>query len=101
MQQRLYWLDYDPVAFAVLVIGMGIIELLALAYLRGRFPNYAGKPDFRTRAKAPTSRICIFEPPAQRKKARVFIAFALRLDGRSGELFELAGFLEYCSNRAF
>jgi hypothetical protein len=30
MQQRLYWLDYDPVAFAVLVIGMGIIELLAL-----------------------------------------------------------------------
>jgi hypothetical protein len=30
MQQRLYWLEYDPVAFAVLVIGMGIIELLAL-----------------------------------------------------------------------
>jgi hypothetical protein len=30
MQQKLYWLDYDPVAFAVLVIGMGIIELLAL-----------------------------------------------------------------------
>ena len=30
MQQRLYWLDYDPVALAVLVIGMGIIELLAL-----------------------------------------------------------------------
>jgi len=24
-----YWLDYDPVALAVLVIGMGIIELLA------------------------------------------------------------------------
>jgi hypothetical protein len=30
MQQRLYWLDYDPVAFAVLVIGMGMIALLAL-----------------------------------------------------------------------
>ena len=30
MQQRLYWLDYDPVALAVLVIGMGMIELLAL-----------------------------------------------------------------------
>ena len=30
MQQRLYWLDYDPVALAVLVIGMGVIELLAL-----------------------------------------------------------------------
>ena len=30
MQQRLYWLDYDPVALAVLVIGLGVIELLAL-----------------------------------------------------------------------
>jgi hypothetical protein len=30
MQQRLYWLDYDPVALAVLVIGMGMIALLAL-----------------------------------------------------------------------
>jgi hypothetical protein len=30
MQQKLYWLDYDPVAFAVLVIGMGMIALLAL-----------------------------------------------------------------------
>jgi len=30
MQQRLYWLDYDPVAFAVLVIGMGMIGLLTL-----------------------------------------------------------------------
>ena len=28
--QRRHWLDYDPVAFAVLVIGIGIIELLAL-----------------------------------------------------------------------
>jgi hypothetical protein len=28
--QKLHWLDYDPVALAVLVIGIGIIELLAL-----------------------------------------------------------------------
>jgi hypothetical protein len=31
MQQKLYWLDYDPVAFGVLVIGMGMIGLLALS----------------------------------------------------------------------
>jgi hypothetical protein len=30
MEQKLYWLDYDPVALAVLVIGMGMIALLAL-----------------------------------------------------------------------
>jgi len=30
MQQKLYWLDYDPVALAGLVIGMGMIALLAL-----------------------------------------------------------------------
>jgi hypothetical protein len=30
MQQRLHWLDYDPVALAVLAIGMGMIGLLAL-----------------------------------------------------------------------
>jgi hypothetical protein len=30
MQQKLYWLDYDPIALAVLVIGIGMIELLAL-----------------------------------------------------------------------
>jgi hypothetical protein len=29
--QRLYWLDYDPVALAVLVIGIGLIELFALS----------------------------------------------------------------------
>ena len=28
--QRWHWLDYDPVALAVLVIGIGMIELLAL-----------------------------------------------------------------------
>jgi hypothetical protein len=31
MHQRRYWLDYDPVALAVLVIGIGMIELLALS----------------------------------------------------------------------
>jgi hypothetical protein len=30
MEQRLHWLDYDPVALAVFVIGIGMIELLAL-----------------------------------------------------------------------
>jgi len=29
--QRRYWLDYDPVALAVPVIGIGFIELLALS----------------------------------------------------------------------
>jgi len=31
MQTKRYWLDYDPVALAVLVIGIGAIELLALS----------------------------------------------------------------------
>lgn len=31
MQQRLHWLDYDPVAFAVLAVSMGMIALLALS----------------------------------------------------------------------
>jgi hypothetical protein len=29
--QKLYWLDYDPVALAVLILGIGIVELLALS----------------------------------------------------------------------
>jgi hypothetical protein len=29
--QRRHWLDYDPVALAVLMIGIGLIELLALS----------------------------------------------------------------------
>jgi len=29
---RKHWLDYDPVALAVMVIGMGLIELLALSF---------------------------------------------------------------------
>jgi hypothetical protein len=29
--QRRHWLDYDPVALAVLVVGLGLIELVALS----------------------------------------------------------------------
>jgi hypothetical protein len=28
--QKRHWLDYDPVAVAALVIGLGVIELLAM-----------------------------------------------------------------------
>jgi hypothetical protein len=74
-----------------------------------------GEGDFRTtleslislasraaenRAKAAASCLCLFEPSAQRKKARVCIV-ALRFDGQSAKLFELAGLPEYSSNRAF
>jgi hypothetical protein len=31
MQQKLYWLDYDPVALVVLVVGMSAVALLALS----------------------------------------------------------------------
>jgi hypothetical protein len=31
MYPKRYWLDYDPVALVVLVIGIGMIELLALS----------------------------------------------------------------------
>jgi hypothetical protein len=31
MQQRLYWLGYDPIALAVLIIGIGMIGLLVLS----------------------------------------------------------------------
>ena len=31
MHPSRHWLDYDPVALAVLVIGIGMIELLALS----------------------------------------------------------------------
>ena len=30
-ERRKYWLDYDSVALAVLVIGIGMVELLALS----------------------------------------------------------------------
>jgi len=30
MQQGLHWLEHDSVALAVLVIGIGMVELLAL-----------------------------------------------------------------------
>jgi hypothetical protein len=32
MEHKLHWLDYDPVALAVLAIGMGMIELFALLF---------------------------------------------------------------------
>ena len=28
---RRHWLDYDPVALAVLIVGMGLVEVLALS----------------------------------------------------------------------
>jgi hypothetical protein len=31
MDSRQYWLDYDPVALAVLVIGIGMVGLLAVS----------------------------------------------------------------------
>jgi hypothetical protein len=31
MHSRHYWLDYDPVALAVLVIGIGMVGLLAVS----------------------------------------------------------------------
>ena len=31
MHRRRYWLDYDPVALAVLVIGIGMVGLLAVS----------------------------------------------------------------------
>ena len=48
MQQKLYWLDYDPVALAVLVIGMGMIGVLVLS---GGGPDLSGLPSER----APTT----------------------------------------------
>jgi hypothetical protein len=34
MRQQLHWLDYDPVALAVLIVGIGMIELHSCAILR-------------------------------------------------------------------
>jgi hypothetical protein len=31
VQSRGHWLDYDPVALAILVIGIGIVALLAVS----------------------------------------------------------------------
>jgi hypothetical protein len=31
MQTKRYWLDYDPIAFAVLVVGIGIVKSLPLS----------------------------------------------------------------------
>ena len=30
-KQSRYWLDYDPVALVVLLVGIGMVELLALS----------------------------------------------------------------------
>ncbi len=30
--QRRHWLDYDPVALAVLLIGIALVEVLALGF---------------------------------------------------------------------
>ena len=47
MQQRLHWLDYDPVALAVLTIGMGMVALLAIEHLslQNRATRVAGIHD--------------------------------------------------------
>lgn len=70
---------------------------------RGDLPNHAGKPNFRgfagrgylrafeNRAKARIARFRVFEPRSERKKARVFLAFALRPDGQSAGSCKLAG----------
>jgi hypothetical protein len=29
--QRRHWLDYDPIALTVLVVGIGLVELLAFS----------------------------------------------------------------------
>jgi hypothetical protein len=31
-KQNRYWLDYDPVALVVLLVGIGMVELLALSF---------------------------------------------------------------------
>jgi len=31
MRKNWHWLDYDPVALIVLLVGIGIVELLALS----------------------------------------------------------------------
>jgi hypothetical protein len=63
-------------------------------------PDHARKPDFRgfasrrhlrafeNRAKARIDRLCLFEPAPKGKKARIFIAFTLRPDGRPGRSYK-------------
>ena len=77
---------------------------------RRRVSDNTGKPDFagfagcravrafENRAKAATHRLRLFDLVAQGKKARVFIPFALRPDGRSAILFGLAALPGYISN---
>ena len=51
--------------------------------------------EFENRTEAATDLTPVFEPPAQRKKARLFLAFALRPDGQQADLYELAGGLGF------
>ena len=54
MQQRLHWLDYDAVAFAVLAVGMGMIALLALSWPpdESEIPDENEIPERRRRSPA-------------------------------------------------
>ena len=36
MQAKRYWLDYDPIALAVLVVGIGMVEVLYRVYATTR-----------------------------------------------------------------
>ena len=76
----------------------------------GDYRHHAGNLDFRglagcrairafeNRAETRASGFRLFEPSPERQKARVFLAFALRPDGRSGRSFKLAGLPGYSSN---
>ena len=46
--QKWHWLDYDPVAVAVLVIGLGMIELLAMIILP-HWIKYIGQDEIAPR----------------------------------------------------
>src|SRR5206468_11749605 len=62
------------------------------------FPGLPGRRDLRSfenRAKARTDRLRLFEPAIERKKARVFLAFALRPDGQPHLSYKLAGGLGF------
>src|ERR1700732_1009534 len=50
---------------------------------------------FENRAKARIDRVCLFEPAPKRKKARIFIAFTLRSDGRPGRSYSSNGAVQF------
>src|SRR5262249_21065923 len=62
--QRRHWLEYDPVALAVLVIGIGIIELLALIIcpLPGRRSAYERAGPARATVGTDTINTCWWLP---------------------------------------